>query len=229
MSSVVRVVNLCQRLLPPTRMAVAFMASPQSACRSYSKKIYTRTGDKGTSALFTGARKPKDSVIFKALGTTDELSCLIGVAAEYSRDAHISLEDQLLQIQCILQDVGSNIATPLSSARPAHLNRVEFSQAQVELLESWIDEMTPQLPPLRNFILPSGGKSATHLHLARAVCRRAERELTPLSRDGEIDSTTFVFMNRLSDYLFTAARFAAMKEGREEKIYRRLNDPTEEN
>ncbi|XP_076472968.1 corrinoid adenosyltransferase MMAB-like isoform X2 [Babylonia areolata] len=200
---------------------------PKPVCKYYSK-IYTKTGDQGTSALFTGVRKPKDDVIFRALGTTDELSCHIGAAAEHCRDADINLEEQLNQIQCILQDVGSNVATPQSSAKERLLKKVEFSHAHVELLESWIDEMTAQLPPLRNFVLPSGGKSATCLHVARAVCRRAEREITPLIREGEIDSATFMFMNRLSDYLFTAARFAAMKEGREEKIYRRITPPRKE-
>ncbi|KAK7087810.1 corrinoid adenosyltransferase MMAB-like [Littorina saxatilis] len=209
------------------RRLTAVYTTPSARCFS---KIYTKTGDKGTSSTFTGVRKPKDDAIFSALGSTDELSCLVGLAVEHCKDTHIHLEeplqDQLQQIQCILQDVGSNVATPISSARDAHLKRVKFSDQNVKMLEAWIDEMTDQLPPLKNFILPSGGKTAASLHLARAVCRRAERDLTPLARDGEIELATFAFMNRLSDYLFTAARYAAVKEGRQEKIYRRI-DSTE--
>ncbi|XP_025092700.1 cob(I)yrinic acid a,c-diamide adenosyltransferase, mitochondrial-like isoform X2 [Pomacea canaliculata] len=189
--------------------------------RFYSK-IYTRTGDKGTSATFTGLRKVKDDEVFQALGTTDELSSAIGVASEFLRDRVPDLEQKLEQIQCMLQDVGSNIATPISSARESHLKRVQFSKNIVLQLEHWIDEMSQTLPPLRNFILPSGGKSAAFLHLARTICRRAEREMTSLHRKGEIDEEAFKFMNRLSDFLFTAARYAAIKEGREEKIYRRI-------
>ncbi|KAK7505973.1 hypothetical protein BaRGS_00002695 [Batillaria attramentaria] len=210
-------------LLGAARRSVVLTACPQLQVlpRHYSK-IYTKTGDKGTSSTFTGARKAKDDKIFHALGSTDELSCLIGVAAEYCVEAKLDMEDKLTQIQCILQDVGSNVATPLSTARDAHLKKVVFNKNYVPQLEAWIDELTAQLPPLKNFILPSGGKCATHLHLARSVCRRAEREITALVREGEIDQETYRFMNRLSDYLFSAARFAAMKEGKEEMIYRRI-------
>ncbi|OWK61186.1 Cob(I)yrinic acid a,c-diamide adenosyltransferase, mitochondrial [Lonchura striata] len=99
----------------------------------------------------------------------------------------------------MLQDVGSNLATPLSSAREAHRKRTSFSEKPVLELEQWIDSYSEQLPPLRAFILPSGGRSSAALHFSRAVCRRAERWL--------------------SDYLFVLARYAAMKEGKEEKIY----------
>uniref|UniRef100_A0A0B6ZJ95 Corrinoid adenosyltransferase MMAB n=1 Tax=Arion vulgaris TaxID=1028688 RepID=A0A0B6ZJ95_9EUPU len=190
----------------------------------YYKKIYTRTGDKGTSVTFTGVRKPKDDIIFDALGTTDELSSAIGMSAEHCKEAGHQLTDKLQLIQCALQDVGSNIATPFSSARTAHLKQVQFNRKFVSDLESWIDEMTDQLPPLKNFILPSGGKSSCSLHFARSVCRRAERSMTPLVRDKEIDEETLKFVNRLSDFLFTAARFCAMREGRTEAIYIRTEE-----
>lgn len=187
-------------------------------------KIYTRTGDKGTSATYTGERRPKDDAIFEALGTTDELSSALGLAAEFCHEAGHPLEDRIQLIQCVLQDAGSVIATPASSAREAHKRNVVFNDKFVNDLESWIDEMTEELPPLENFILPSGGKSASSLHLARSVCRRAERSLAPLIRDKEIDEQTLQFLNRLSDFLFTAARFCAKREGREEKIYLRPKD-----
>ncbi|KAK6192201.1 hypothetical protein SNE40_003713 [Patella caerulea] len=196
------------------------------ACLSQTKhhlKIYTKTGDKGKSSTFTGERRPKDDAVFHSLGATDELSSAIGLAAEFVRDSNVSLIDQLEQIQCILQDVGSNIATPHSSAREAHLKKTVFSDAYVSQIEKWIDKMTEELPPLTNFILPSGGKAASCLHLSRSICRRAERWVAPLARDKEIDDEVLKFINRLSDYLFTAARYAAMKENREERIYHRID------
>ncbi|XP_046548721.1 corrinoid adenosyltransferase-like isoform X2 [Haliotis rubra] len=188
--------------------------------RSYTK-IYTRTGDKGTSATFTGERRAKDSDIFIALGTTDELSSSIGLASEYCEEAGHSVIDKLQEIQCMLQDVGSCIATPTGSAREAHRKRTEFSKEYVQQLEAWIDALSAELPPLQNFILPSGGKTSASLHVARSICRRAERSVTPMARDGEIDEEALKFLNRLSDFLFTAARYTCMKEGKTEKIYRR--------
>ncbi|KAH3887486.1 corrinoid adenosyltransferase MMAB-like isoform X2 [Dreissena polymorpha] len=189
-------------------------------------KIYTRTGDKGTSATFTGERRRKDDAIFEALGTTDELTSAIGLAKEFCKDAGHPFIDRLDEIQCILQDVSANIATPKSSARESHTNLTEFSSKNVPTLEAWIDEYTEQLPPLKNFILPSGGKSATSLHLARTICRRAERKVTTCVRAREMDMEPLVYLNRLSDLLFTMARLAAHLEGQEEKIYRPINHPT---
>nr|XP_043882250.1 corrinoid adenosyltransferase isoform X1 [Solea senegalensis] len=214
-------------------------------------KIYTKTGDKGFSSTFTGERRPKEDDIFEALGNTDELSSAIGLAREFCLDKGHTFTHQLdkvfmfhlfilkihfklarkivckcifpmsLQIQCILQDVGSNIATPRSSARDSHIKRTKFTAQPIMDLETWIDKFTNELPPLTNFILPSGGKSSAALHLARTVCRRAERCVAPIVRSGEADPDVAKFLNRLSDYLFTVARYAAMKEGNEETIYKR--------
>ncbi|XP_066187651.1 corrinoid adenosyltransferase MMAB isoform X2 [Sylvia atricapilla] len=173
--------------------------SPDRAAPERAPKIYTRTGDAGFSSTFTGERRPKGDPIFEALGATDELSSAIGLAGEFSSEKGHTFVDQLHKIQCMLQDVGSNLATPLSSAREAHRKRTSFSEKPVLELEQWIDSYSEQLPPLRAFILPSGGRSSAALHFSRAVCRRAERWL--------------------SDYLFVLARYAAMKEGKEEKIY----------
>jgi cob(I)alamin adenosyltransferase len=188
-------------------------------------KIYTRTGDKGTSALFTGERRPKNDRIFDALGCTDELSSHIAVAREYALEERHPFAEQLRRIQCILQDVSSLIATPKSSARESHLSRVGFSQRHADELEEWIDEYSAKLPPLTNFILPGGGKSSASLHVARTVCRRAERYVAPLVRDGETDKQALIYLNRLSDFLFTAARIAAKLDGREETIYVRPDNP----
>ncbi|XP_077995533.1 corrinoid adenosyltransferase MMAB-like [Glandiceps talaboti] len=186
-------------------------------------RIYTRTGDKGMSSIYTGERKHKDDVIFEALGTTDELSCTIGLAREFSEEAKHTFGDKLEQVQCLLQDVGSHIATPRTALSETKLKRTEFSSEVVAELETWIDMYTDQLPPLRNFILPSGGKTSATLHLARAVCRRAERRVIPLARDGEIDRDVVKYLNRLSDFLFTLARYAAKQEKKEETIYKRVH------
>uniref|UniRef100_A0A8D0GUD9 Corrinoid adenosyltransferase MMAB n=1 Tax=Sphenodon punctatus TaxID=8508 RepID=A0A8D0GUD9_SPHPU len=146
---------------------------------------------------FTGERRAKDNQVFEALGTTDELSSAIGLASEFSQESCHPFAAELHRVQCMLQDVGSNIATPLSSAREAHLKRTSFTDQPILELEQWIDKYSEQLPPLTAFILPSGGKSSAALHFARALCRRAER----------------------CDYLFVLARYAAMKEGKEETIY----------
>ncbi|NWX92139.1 MMAB protein, partial [Nothoprocta ornata] len=141
------------------------------------------------------------------------------LASELSSEKGHAFVEQLHKVQCMLQDVGSNIATPLSSARQAHLKRTSFSERPVLELEQWIDKYSEELPPLRAFILPSGGKSSAALHVSRAVCRRAERCVVPLVQAGEADPNVAKYLNRLSDYLFVLARYAAMKEGKEEKIY----------
>ncbi|XP_048777973.1 corrinoid adenosyltransferase MMAB-like [Ostrea edulis] len=182
-------------------------------------KIYTKTGDKGTSATYTGERRSKDDVIFEALGSTDELSSAIGLAAEFCK--HQTLVDQLEQVQCVLQDIGSCVATPHSSAREIHLKNTQFDNTYTTDLEKWIDHYTGELPPLKNFILPSGGHCSAQLHVARSICRRAERRVIPLVRANEVSQEPLKYLNRLSDFLFTAARFSASKEGQEEKVYHR--------
>uniref|UniRef100_T1J2J8 Corrinoid adenosyltransferase MMAB n=1 Tax=Strigamia maritima TaxID=126957 RepID=T1J2J8_STRMM len=183
-------------------------------------KIYTKTGDKGTSALYTGERRPKSDPIFEALGSTDELSCTIGLANEFATENGHTFTEQLENIQCRLQELGSCIATPTNSANTKKIEKVKFSSNHALNLETWIDEMTKELPPLRNFILPSGGKTSSCLHLARTKCRAAERRLVTVAQDGNIDQNAVIYLNRLSDYLFTVARFAAKREGKPEKIYK---------
>ncbi|XP_008581707.1 PREDICTED: cob(I)yrinic acid a,c-diamide adenosyltransferase, mitochondrial [Galeopterus variegatus] len=189
-------------------------------------KIYTKTGDKGFSSTFTGERRPKDDQVFEALGTTDELSSAIGFAVELITEKGHTFAEELQKIQCTLQDVGSALATPRSSAREAHLKHTTFEAGPILELEQWIDKYSSQLPPLTAFILPSGGKSSSALHFCRAVCRRAERCVVPLVQSGETDANVAKFLNRLSDYLFTLARYTAMKEGNQEKIYKK-NDPSD--
>ncbi|XP_033628450.1 uncharacterized protein LOC117290970 [Asterias rubens] len=182
-------------------------------------KIYTKTGDAGSSATITGDRRPKNDDVFEALGATDELSSAIGLTREFGKEAEHTFDSQLQEIQCLLQDVGSCIATPKSQASANQLELMEFSAVNVVKLEKWIDDYTRLLPPLKNFILPSGGKTGASLHVARAVCRRAERRLIPLVQKEEVDEVVEKFMNRLSDYLFTLARYASHCEDIDPMIY----------
>jgi len=186
-------------------------------------KIYTKTGDKGRSSLYTGERRAKDDKIFSALGAIDELSCQVGLARELGKSKNLDAEilDQLERVQCLLQDIGSCVATPMSTARPAHLKRVGFNSRHTKELEQWIDDYTLKLPPLENFVLPGGGVVAATVHVARAVCRRAEREVIPLLADEECEAEVGKYLNRLSDFLFTLARHIVVKEGGEETIYTR--------
>ncbi|KAF6278157.1 metabolism of cobalamin associated B [Rhinolophus ferrumequinum] len=117
-------------------------------------KIYTKTGDKGFSSTFTGERRPKDDQVFEAVGTTDELSSAIGFAMELITEKGHPFAEELEKIQCSLQDIGSALATPRSSAREAHLRHTTFEAAPILQLEQWIDKYSSQLPPLTAFILP---------------------------------------------------------------------------
>ncbi|KAI8089328.1 Adenosylcobalamin biosynthesis, ATP:cob(I)alamin adenosyltransferase-like protein [Halteromyces radiatus] len=183
-------------------------------------KIYTKTGDKGTSSLYNGERRDKDDIIFEALGTTDELSSHIGLAMEYLENDSF-LTERLEKIQCSLQDIGSNIATPRERSNTNRLERTSFDpEGKLVLeLEQWIDFMDEELPRLTKFILPSGGKASATLHVSRSVCRRAERRVQPLTREHLCDDSVAIYLNRLSDFLFNAARLAAKRQGKEEKVY----------
>uniref|UniRef100_A0A8D2KP89 Metabolism of cobalamin associated B n=1 Tax=Urocitellus parryii TaxID=9999 RepID=A0A8D2KP89_UROPR len=131
------------RLQPPSK-------SPKTP------KIYTKTGDKGFSSTFTGERRPKDDQVFEAVGTTDELSSAIGFAMELIEEKGHTFAEELQKIQCVLQEVGSALATPRSSAREAHLRHTAFEAGPTLELEQWIDKYSRQLPPLTAFILPRG-------------------------------------------------------------------------
>jgi cob(I)alamin adenosyltransferase len=175
-------------------------------------RIYTKTGDAGESGLYTGARLPKCDAVFDCLGTLDELSAFLGVAASTAEcPAHV--DDQLRTLQGWLLDAGSCVATP-SAGRDdddRKVRRTRFDAGRTTTLERWIDDLDRDLPRLTRFILPSGGPCASHLHVARAVCRRAERALVALpGREREL-SEPRIFLNRLSDYLFVAARTSAIE------------------
>jgi cob(I)alamin adenosyltransferase len=191
-------------------------------------KIYTKTGDKGTSSLYTGERRNKDDVVFDALGTVDELNSFVGLArTALDATRHAVIAEHLVVIQATLLDLGACVATPrrldaadADSALAKRLARTEFGDHPTAELEQWIDAFDAQLPPLRNFVLPSGGALSAHLHVCRSVTRRAERIIVCLTRDGHVEDSVARFVNRLSDYFFVAARFACQTDGETETIYK---------
>eukprot|EP00940_MAST-03C_sp_MAST-3C-sp2_P001894 g1894.t1 len=151
--------------------------------------LYTRTGDKGSSSLYNMERRSKSDGVFEALGDTDELNSVLGIVREYaSNDSELS--ERLSVIQSRLLDIGSSIATPLNdTSSQKRLERASFDPSHVVTLERWIDDLDSKVPPLRNFILPSGGLCSAHLHLARSVCRRAERHCVALSQSGQTEAS----------------------------------------
>lgn len=169
-------------------------------------KIYTRTGDQGTTGLGDGSRVDKDAVRVEAYGTTDELNSALGmVLAE--PDVPADLRHWLEEIQHDLFDLGAELCIPGHSVLTA---------AFIERLEQQIDAMNTQLPPLKEFILPGGNRAASACHLARTICRRAERRVFSLSKVETINDWGLKYLNRLSDFLFVAARILARTgDGRE--------------
>ena len=167
-------------------------------------KIYTKTGDDGTTGLFGGGRVPKDSMRIEAYGTVDELNSTIGIARASITD--VGLSALLERIQQNLFVLGADLATPLDARSNYAIPRIDGKD--VHDLELAIDEHESHLPPLKKFILPGGGQAAANLHLSRTVCRRAERLLISLGREQEIGTSDIIFLNRLSDLLFVLARRA---------------------
>ena len=136
------------------------------------------------------------------------------------------VDEQLEEIQSRLLDIGSAVATPLAGSSETMRTRASFDAAHVETLERWIDELDAELPALTNFLLVSGGKASVFLHQARVVCRRAERSCVPLIRDGAVPEVVRVYLNRLSDFFFTAARCACARSGAEERPYKKATTST---
>lgn len=179
-------------------------------------RIYTRGGDKGATSLATGARRRKDDIRVEAYGAIDETNAAIGMArlAIEARDA--ALDDMLARIQNDLFDLGAELATPPDPETPIDpAMRLVIVPAQVERLEKEIDALNADLSPLKSFVLPGGTAAAAHLHLARTICRRAERVMVSLSHaEGEeLSPTALAYVNRLSDFLFVASRFVNRDKG----------------
>lgn len=166
-------------------------------------KIYTRTGDDGTSGLVDGSRVSKDCPRMVAIGDIDELNSAIGLAVVALGDSEFTTD--LVRVQNDLFDLGADIATPGEDFTPSEMV-LRIIPAQVEWLEQRIDAVNDALSPLRSFILPGGSPGAAAVHLARAIARRAERALVTASQDGSINPSARIYVNRLSDFLFVLAR-----------------------
>jgi len=171
-------------------------------------KIYTKTGDDGTTALVSGPRRLKYDLRVEAYGTIDETNSAIGVARLHMQGMPV-LDRMLTLIQNDLFDLGADLATPDDGKPPEH-EPLRIVESQVSRIENDIDELNADLQPLRSFVLPGGHSAAAHLHLARTIARRAERLMVELARtDGEVVSDAALkYVNRVSDFLFVAARHA---------------------
>ena len=169
-------------------------------------RIYTRTGDKGTTGLATGERRKKHDLRIEAYGTVDETNACIGLARLHTEG---ELDAMLGRIQNELFDLGADLSTP-QSGKPLAYEPLRILESQVERIEREIDQLNGELSPLRSFVLPGGSAAAAALHLARTVCRRAERLAVALSDkpDETVSAAAIKYLNRLSDFLFVASRYA---------------------
>ena len=165
-------------------------------------KIYTRTGDDGTSGLVDGSRVSKASALMMAIGDVDEANSLIGVAALHAESEMLA---RLKVVQNDMFDLGADIATP---DKPVEWTPLRIVARQVERLEAEIDAMNANIAPLTSFVLPGGSTLAAHLHVARAAARRAERSAVAANADAPLNPQALAYINRLSDWLFVAARAA---------------------
>lgn len=191
----------------------------EAAPRVPKSKIYTRTGDSGTTGLFNGDRCGKSEDYIHALGDVDELNAHMGLVLCHCAGAvmidveyrYQVISSALCTVQSDLMVIGSEIATPLTTSSVSRTEKIPHITAQdIAFLESHIDAVDSKLPPLKTFVLPGGGPLSCELHICRAVCRRAERSLVPLLNRGDIGPLVVSYINRLSDLLFVVARYANM-------------------
>ena len=173
-------------------------------------KIYTKTGDKGTTALFGGTRVTKDNSQIEAYGTVDELNSFLGLLIAETSDLNVN--PYLKSIQAILFDIGSHLASDGTADK--YLPALEDNL--VTIMESEMDKMTKELPALKSFILPGGNQRIATAHVCRTICRRAERRVISLNDQNAVNPLIIIYLNRLSDYLFTLARHLANHDGIDE-------------
>lgn len=178
-------------------------------------KIYTKTGDNGTTALYGGKRLSKGDLKIEAYGTVDELNSYIGLTATYLTEKEY--HDVLADIQSRLFDIGTHLAAETGKN---NLILPEISEVTITLLETYIDKMNEQLPELKYFILPGGNRAAAVAHIARTVCRRAERCVVRLAEHDTVEPILIQYLNRLSDFLFVLARKFAHDNGDIEIIWK---------
>ncbi len=186
-------------------------------------RVYTRTGDRGETALVGGKRVAKDTPRIEAYGTLDELNSVIGIARAFNLDrkreeGRDRLEEILRRLQNELFDLGSELATPNEAA---YEGMFRVGPSEVRALEQLMDELQKDLEPLNSFVLPGGGKVSAFLHQARTVCRRAERLVLRLSREENVGDWPLRYLNRLSDLLFVLARWSGKQAGEPEFLWQR--------
>ncbi len=187
--------------------------------RRAKSKLYTRTGDRGETSLFGGRRVPKDEPRVVAYGTIDELIAALGVAISSIRQR--TVVDHLHAIQNELFNIGAELASDKPVRRgKARAGVFRLDPAKTERLETLIDQYDARVPPLRTFVLPSGSSAASLLHLARTVCRRAERTVVTLAREQPVNPAIQTYLNRLCDLLFALARYANKTSRRREILWR---------
>ena len=177
-------------------------------------KLYPRTGDDGTTGLFSGARVSKDHPRIEAYGTVDELNAVLGLVLAACDRGHAferRTHEVISALQSRLFDIGADLATPEGAKQQAKIHRID--DADVSEAEAWIDEMESANPPLRTFVMPAGTEVAARLHLARTVCRRAERAIISLGSIEPVGDPLLRYMNRLSDLFFAMARRANHERG----------------
>ena len=190
------------------------------ARRPAKSQLYTRTGDTGQTALFGGKRVAKDDPRVAAYGSIDELNSFLGAAATFVRQRQVVAVIETIQNE--LFNIGAELASDKPVRRAAkQKDAFELSAARVRWLEGLIDDYDSRVPPLRTFILPSGSTAGAMLHVARAVSRRAERELITLSRTAQINPNVLAYMNRLCDLLFAMARYVNKASRSRETAWRK--------
>lgn len=177
-------------------------------------KIYTKTGDKGETGIFGGKRLPKDHIRIEAYGTVDELNAHLGLVRDHTPDE--AIRNTLKAIQDRLFAIGANLASDPEKDLPDP----DILDADIQLLEQEMDRMDESLPELRNFILPGGHPIVSYTHLARCVCRRAERRVVTLSQAEPVAEIIIRYLNRLSDYCFILGRFLAKANHAEEVVWK---------
>jgi len=187
-------------------------------------KVYTRTGDKGSTGLADGTRLQKNDARIEAYGTVDELNAVLGLVRTFNtqgpEQARQRVDEMLEQVQHDLFDLGADLATPAGVE-----GALRIAPAAVGQLEGWIDRLNEDLPPLKEFILPGGGPVGSFLHQARTVCRRGERDvLTLMDGDDAVGLGPLRYLNRLSDFLFVLGRWAASCLGEPEFYWQRGRD-----
>lgn len=178
-------------------------------------KVYTKTGDKGTTSLIGGTRVKKSDIRIESYGTVDELNSFIGLFATYVDEKETA--DLLAEIQNVLFNVGCNLA--MGESFKKEIKESVVADALIEHVEKAIDRMQAAIPELKSFVIPGGSRSASTAHVCRTVCRRAERLIIALDEGSEVDGNLMAYVNRLSDYFFVLSRYLNNIEKVDEKIW----------